>query len=232
MSKQQEDEKKSYAVRIYANGLNYTHSIENEDDIKILEGILNKVRRGAGYAAATPVDEKFYCWHKEATGEDACNPQCESCKKVKLATPVKESKEDKSNEAIEDLAERLWNKWALKYEGNIRMTKDLFTLAIQDIIIPTPPTESNEAIEFLDQIRDYEKESGNKICYDERTSAELYKLFNEAGERKFTLDEMLNCWNAGFDRLWGNEFGVVPNKHPGMKEYFKEKFGIDLGERK
>jgi len=33
------------------------------------------------------------------------------------------------------------------------------------------------AIEFLDSIRDYERESGNKICFDERGSEELYDIF-------------------------------------------------------
>jgi hypothetical protein len=32
--------------------------------------------------------------------------------------------------------------------------------------------------EFLDSIRDYERESGKRICDDERTSEELYDLFN------------------------------------------------------
>lgn len=35
----------------------------------------------------------------------------------------------------------------------------------------------SDAIEFLESIRDYEHESGNQICYDERTSDELYQLF-------------------------------------------------------
>ena len=32
-------------------------------------------------------------------------------------------------------------------------------------------------IKFLDEIRDYEHESGKQICYDERTSEELYQIF-------------------------------------------------------
>lgn len=37
---------------------------------------------------------------------------------------------------------------------------------------------AGESVAFLDQIRDYERESGKAICYDERTSEELYEIFN------------------------------------------------------
>ena len=37
----------------------------------------------------------------------------------------------------------------------------------------------DEAIAFLEKIRDYEHESGNQICYDERTSEQLYQLFKQ-----------------------------------------------------
>lgn len=33
------------------------------------------------------------------------------------------------------------------------------------------------AVKFLDSIRDYERESGKSICYDDRSSSELYKYF-------------------------------------------------------
>lgn len=36
---------------------------------------------------------------------------------------------------------------------------------------------SSDAIEFLESIRDYEHECGTQICYDERTSEQLYQLF-------------------------------------------------------
>jgi len=32
------------------------------------------------------------------------------------------------------------------------------------------------AVDFLESIRDYEIENGQRICFDERTSAELYDL--------------------------------------------------------
>ena len=35
----------------------------------------------------------------------------------------------------------------------------------------------NLSIEFLDSIRDYERENGNRICFDERTSEELFYTF-------------------------------------------------------
>ena len=44
-----------------------------------------------------------------------------------------------TTEQIERFADELWNKWVLRYEGTVRMTKDLFTLAIQD---PIPWYES------------------------------------------------------------------------------------------
>ena len=41
-----------------------------------------------------------------------------------------------------------------------------------------------EAIKFLDAIRDYERESGNRICEDDRTSKELYDIFQSPKEEK------------------------------------------------
>ena len=34
-------------------------------------------------------------------------------------------------------------------------------------------------VKVLDSIREYEKESGNAICYDERDSRELLKIFKK-----------------------------------------------------
>lgn len=34
-----------------------------------------------------------------------------------------------------------------------------------------------QAVDFLESIRDYERECGDRICFDERTSVELYKQF-------------------------------------------------------
>ena len=35
----------------------------------------------------------------------------------------------------------------------------------------------NFAIEFLNSIRDYERENGSRICFDERDSKELLEIF-------------------------------------------------------
>jgi hypothetical protein len=42
---------------------------------------------------------------------------------------------------INALASKLWSKWSLKYEGHTTMSRDLFTLAIQDIIQPVQPLQ-------------------------------------------------------------------------------------------
>lgn len=36
---------------------------------------------------------------------------------------------------------------------------------------------SNEAKDFLESIREHERESGNRICNDERTTDELFEIF-------------------------------------------------------
>ena len=36
-----------------------------------------------------------------------------------------------------------------------------------------------ESVAFLESIRDYERENGERICFDERTSDELYEEFNK-----------------------------------------------------
>lgn len=41
------------------------------------------------------------------------------------------------------------------------------------------PTVS-DAVDFLDDIREYERESGIRICDDERTSEELYEIFKQS----------------------------------------------------
>lgn len=41
----------------------------------------------------------------------------------------------------------------------------------------SPISKSNFLVDFLDFIRNYEHESGNQICNDERTSEELYQIF-------------------------------------------------------
>jgi hypothetical protein len=48
--------------------------------------------------------------------------------KEAISVPAQQGVED-----IEALVNRLWSKWSLEYEGQTIMSKDLFTLAIQDI---------------------------------------------------------------------------------------------------
>jgi hypothetical protein len=42
----------------------------------------------------------------------------------------------------------------------------------------------SDAIEFLESIRAYEHEAGIQICYDERTSEELYQSFLNREEKQ------------------------------------------------
>lgn len=51
----------------------------------------------------------------------------------------------------------------------------------------SPADADGEAVTFLDTIREYERESGNSICYDERTSAELYEIY------KPTISNLPQC---------------------------------------
>lgn len=37
--------------------------------------------------------------------------------------------------------------------------------------------KENVAVAFLDSIRDYERESGKSICFDDRSSFDLYQYF-------------------------------------------------------
>jgi hypothetical protein len=47
----------------------------------------------------------------------------------------------------------------------------------------------SDAIEFLDSIRDYERENGERICNDERDSEELYKMFRQLQPQQKEVDE-------------------------------------------
>lgn len=61
-----------------------------------------------------------------------------------------------------------WTEWNIRNEA----FRAGFLAASRPNAVPV-----SDGVEFLDAIRDYEKESGNKICYDERSSEELYKEF-------------------------------------------------------
>lgn len=52
---------------------------------------------------------------------------------------------------------------------------------------------------------------------------------NEAGERRFTLDEALEIWDAGAEYQYRKTRQLLKNEKigtPNKKQYFKEKFGI------
>ena len=68
-------------------------------------------------------------------------------------------------EAYEDVALKMYNEQSMG-----------FAEVVSKAVLHGYSLAGNQAIEFLDQIRDYERESGNAICYDERTSEELYKI--------------------------------------------------------
>ena len=52
-------------------------------------------------------------------------------------------------------------------------------IAGAEMVNAKQPYTSEDMIAFLDSIRDYERESHNMICFDERDSKELLKLWEE-----------------------------------------------------
>ena len=52
--------------------------------------------------------------------------------------------------------------------------------------------ENVDAIEFLNSIREYERESGNCICYDDRTSEELYNEYKNKKKIKIESNNISN----------------------------------------
>jgi hypothetical protein len=72
---------------------------------------------------------------------------------------------DNAIQAYEDVALKMYNEQSMG-----------FAEVVSAAVLHGYSLAGNQAIEFLDQIRDYERESGNAICYDERTSEELYEI--------------------------------------------------------
>jgi len=60
-----------------------------------------------------------------------------------------------------------------RWEAHEWIEVDIKTL---EMISPAASPVS-DAVEFLDSIRAYERENGQRICNDERTSQELYEIF-------------------------------------------------------
>lgn len=50
-------------------------------------------------------------------------------------------------------------------------------------------TKREELIDFLDRIRDYERESHTMICFDERESSEIVDLYLAEHEPKGNCDD-------------------------------------------
>ena len=56
----------------------------------------------------TITGDEFYCWHKDATNEDACKVQCESCKPMKPVNIPLTTQE--SEDELYDEVERIFDK--------------------------------------------------------------------------------------------------------------------------
>ena len=54
-------------------------------------------------------------------------------------------------------------------------------------------TLKERLIHFLDDIRDYERESQELICYDERDSSELVDIYLESKVNNGVLDGVIKC---------------------------------------
>ncbi len=70
-------------------------------------------------------------------------------------------------EAYEDVALIMYNEQSMG-----------FAEVVSKAVLHGYSLAGNKAVNFLDQIRDYERESGEAICNDERTSEEFYEIFN------------------------------------------------------
>lgn len=73
------------------------------------------------------------------------------------------------------------------FKAGIEFAESYVQKHIEDIIIENQGLKlykDNElkrfkqiAVDFLDSIRGYERENGQKICFDERSSEELFEIF-------------------------------------------------------
>jgi hypothetical protein len=74
-----------------------------------------------------PPDDNALCFLVGSNVYNRRQARLEAAKEA-ISVPAQQGVED-----IEGLVNRLWSKWSLEYEGQTIMSKDLFTLAIQDI---------------------------------------------------------------------------------------------------
>jgi len=111
----------------------------------------NKFKIKVTYADEKPdeVVEKSECRDNVCLLSSDLNRKISVCEEngceLKKPNPVEQ---EKTEGDIVAMAEYLWNKWALKYEGRVYLTKDLFMLSLQDNAInrPTFKTEQPDLI--------------------------------------------------------------------------------------
>ena len=111
-----------------------------------------------------------------------------------------------------DLAEMLAKKTKEVHELHIRLAESesslgnhsFFNRSINNASIKENTIVKNHAIEFLESIRDYEREGRSLIGFDERTSEELYNIFINPPEKenKVTKEDLAKILNG---REYGNE---------------------------
>lgn len=98
-----------------------------------------------------------------------------------------------TNEQIQALADRLWDKWVLREEGRVLMTKDLFTLSIQDIL-PNP----SFGMRFQDVSWKENFEVGDHKHIHIGTSI----IVNELGDPDLALSEAKNFVHEQFKKRY------------------------------
>lgn len=64
-----------------------------------------------------------------------------------------------------------------------------------------------------------------------RIARKLAATQPEAGERKFTLEDLIDAYGSGYNKAgaeWQDSEHSKPDDEPTMGQYFKDKFNIDL----
>jgi len=102
--------------------------------------------------------------------------------------------------------------FVIKHKLELKMNVEWLDESIEPCVISS---EKECAIEFLDQIREYERESGNKICFDERTSEELYEIYKP--QTLLTGDRDCEKLKKEVERL------------KGLIEYWQGQYNQDIG---
>jgi len=65
------------------------------------------------------------------------------------------------------------------FKAGVKFAEKEILKHVEDITIENQGLKMNQdlSIEFLDSIREYERESGGRICFDKRDSGELFEIF-------------------------------------------------------